>query len=159
MKDSKLNNSLFTFESYDIIQHLINNGFNINLKKSGFTILLYIINFNVVRSKELNDIKYLLENKADVYICDDHVGNSLHLAAERGHTEVIKLLIDHVGETKLFEFLRLQSPVKFTYWQKTAHEIAVRCKNCESADLIEEYLKKTANIIEDQVNAKKARHN
>jgi ankyrin repeat protein len=154
-----IENSLFTFESYDIIQYLINNGFNINLKKSGFTILLYIINFNVVRSKELNDIKYLLENKADVYICDDHVGNSLHLAAERGHTEVIKLLIDHVGETKLFEFLRLQSPVKFTYWQKTAYEIAVRCKNRESADLIEEYLKKTANIIEDQVNAKKARHN
>ena len=41
---------------------------------------------------ELENVKFLLENGADIHARDDH---ALSLASLIGHTEIVKLLIDH----------------------------------------------------------------
>ena len=98
----------------------------------------------------------MLKHGANVYINENTVGNSLHLAAERGHTEVIKLLVEHVAEQDRYEFLIKISEAKFErYIGKTAHEIALLYDMKETATLIENYLKETSKQLEPQAKRTK----
>ena len=97
MPNSAVHNSLYC-EDIAILRLLLDKGGDPDAYVCDFTPLLVLINQPGVRTKTLEVIKLLLDYKADILKNEGHVGNSLHLAAERGHMEVGRLLIGHAEQ-------------------------------------------------------------
>lgn len=117
-----------------------------------FTPLLVLINQPRVRTKTLEVIKLLLDYEADILMNEGHVGNSLHLAAERGHMEVGRLLIGHAEQNGLSDNLLQPSPAEcWVCKDMDAYQIALSYKNYKFVQMVSEYF----DILENSVKRAK----
>ncbi len=135
-----VHNSLHCADS-SILKLLLDKGANPDVLCSiGFTPLLSLINQTGIWPKTLEIIKLLLEYGADILMHEKYVGNSLHLAAERGHIKVSKLLIDHAIQNGLLDYLLQASPEECrVYGGINAYQIALKCNNIPVATMLEQY--------------------
>lgn len=106
----------------------------------GFSTLLHILNNPRLNVYYIEVIKKLLEKGANVLETDGYVGNALHLAAEKGHTEVIDILIKHARTQGVLENLLAPSPDNCCICGgKTAYEIAREYGHEDLAEKLLEY--------------------
>ncbi|XP_056016917.1 ankyrin repeat domain-containing protein 50-like [Ostrea edulis] len=80
------------FGHYDIVEILLGNGANVNVQDDvGDTPLI-----TASRKGWSGIVKILLKFGADVTLCNEEDDeNALHYACFRGHTDVVKILLDH----------------------------------------------------------------
>ena len=110
--DRAVHNSLYC-QDVKIPRLLLDKGGNPDaLGFRGITPLLILINHISIRKKTLEIIKLLLDYGADILKHEEFIGNSLHLAAERGHVEVGTLLIEHAKKNGLLYKLLQPSPTE-----------------------------------------------
>lgn len=96
------------------------------------TPLISVINRNSIESKHISILKILLEYGADLLACDKYIGNSLHLAAERGHVNIFDMLGKEAKKKdKFYELLEPSKSLKCN--GMNAYQIAVKCKQQKAA--------------------------
>lgn len=75
----------------DVIDSLINKGFDVNLKNwKGLTPLIVAVNNN-----QQQVVKFLIDNNSDINAKTKNLFTALMIAASKGHLEVVKLLIEN----------------------------------------------------------------
>ncbi len=110
------------------------------LGENGYTPLLVLINQPRIKDKTLEVIKLLLKHGADILIHESHVGNSLHLAAERGHLEVARVILHYASEKGLLEQLLEVSPEEcWVCCGMTAYQIATKHHHYHMLKLLGSY--------------------
>jgi len=145
-----LHNSLYCSD-LSILEFLLNKGTDPNvLCSAGFTPLLVLINQPRVSNKDLKAIKLLLDKGANILINDKYVGNSLHLAAERGHLNVVQLLLDYATQhNKLNDLLQTSPKECWVCSGLTAHQIALKYNKYAVAKILEQYFTTSADSTYD----------
>lgn len=148
-----------------VVKYLLQHGVNPDCGHSGsFSPLLSILNLDQLNNYYIKVIKMLLQYGADVLSVDGYVGNALHLAAERGHAEVIDIIVDHARNKNKLDKLLILSPESCYVWSgKSSFAIAMLCGNAQAAyslaeyfDIDPEYIRKS---IEDSVARKAIKTN
>lgn len=136
-----IQNALYC-DDINILKLLIEKGGDIEAQLlPNFTPLLLLINGTTVRGNNtMEKIKLLLEHNADILACDESVGNALHLAAERGHDQLINILIEHAKNHNMLEQLLQPSPDECWVCRgENAYEIAIKYENYETAKKLEAF--------------------
>lgn len=144
-EDTPLSESIWS-RNATIVKYLLDKGASPNL--GGFNSpLLTLINSKNVDEGHLSIIKLLLDCDADLFITDKHVGNCLHLACERGHLNVVQLLLSHAKKTALLDELLKPTPNECWVCKgMTPYEIALKYKHSEITTLL------TLGTLSDEVN-------
>jgi len=122
----------------EILQLLLERGGNVNSVYAGITPLLLIINQTYVDDHEIEVIELLLRYGANILVLDGYVGNSLHLAAERGHIHVVEVLLNHANDTNQLDQLLQPSSCRVCYGMD-AYDIAQEYGYYEIAARLYEY--------------------
>ena len=133
-----MHNALYC-DNLKILKLLLERGGDVNAE-SLMSPLLVIINQPGIDKHDIKVIKILLKNGANILQHDEYVGNSLHLAAERGHVKVINILLDYAVENNKLEELLLPSPEKCWVCKGlNAYQIAQKFKHYEVIEILEQY--------------------
>ena len=116
------------------------------------TPLLWLINQPYIDNKTMKAIKLLLYYGADILLHDKYVGNSLHLAAERGHFKCVNLLLKYALNTGELEQLLQPSPIEcLTCGGMDSFQIALEYDHTEIAEKLYPYFVHKLGIIEETV--------
>ena len=125
----------------EITKYLLDHGANPNLECGTMTPLISVINRNSIESKHISILKILLEYGADLLACDKYIGNSLHLAAERGHINIFDMLVNEAKKKdKFYELLEPSKSLKCN--GMNAYQIAVKYKQQKAAQKLKSYFPK-----------------
>lgn len=130
-----------------ILEMLLSKGADPNADNGiGFSPLLSILNQPRISNNQYKVIKTLLANKADILLCDEYVGNALHLAAERGHLKATDIILRYAQENDLLKELLIPSQSK-AFKGKTAYQIALEKHQAQIIQLLEKYVSLTERDI------------
>jgi ankyrin repeat protein/uncharacterized protein with HEPN domain len=133
-----MHNALYC-NNLKILKLLLDRGGDVNAE-SIMSPLLVIINQPRIDKHDIKVIKILLENGANILQHNGYVGNSLHLAAERGHEKVANILLKYAIENNQLEELLLPSPEKCWVCKGlNAYQIAQQYKHYKVMKILEQY--------------------
>ena len=141
-----IHNALYCWD-LEILRLLLHRGGNLD-SVDGMTPLLSLINQTCTDDHTVEVIELLLEYGANILAVDGYVGNSLHLAAERGHIQVAELLLNHAYRINQLPQLLQPSPEEcYVCRGLNAYKIAQRYGHVEIIELLSEYFTGTGSLI------------
>jgi len=84
------------FNHFDMVQYLLSLGSVNQISRDGYTTAL----ISACAGGHGGIVDYLLQNGADVHLQrDQYTKTAMHVAAERGHADILALLMRHGGKT------------------------------------------------------------